>query len=105
MYEGLTLYSPRPVAQKLTLIGLGLGAPGNVTAEVVVVRTFDELEALGEEKVNGKIVLFNEAWTEYDESVEYRFYGPSAASKLGAVGMLLRSVSSFSINNPHTGAT
>ena len=47
MYEGLTLYSPRPVAQKLTLIGLGLGAPGNVTAEVVVVRTFDELEALG----------------------------------------------------------
>ena len=55
--------------------------------------------------MNGKIVLFNEAWTEYGEAVEYRVYGPSAASKLGAVGMLLRSVSSFSINNPHTGAT
>jgi carboxypeptidase Q len=64
----------------LAVIGLGLGAPGNVTAEVVVVRTFDELDDLGEANVKGKIVLFNEAWTEYGETVAYRSEGPSAAS-------------------------
>ena len=41
------------------MIGLGLSVPGNVTSEVVVVRTFDELDALGSDKIAGKIVCFN----------------------------------------------
>lgn len=102
--ESLTLFDPRPVPQKLAVIGLGKGAPGNVTGEVIVVKSFEELDQIGEE-VKGKIVLFNNPWVNYDTSVAYRSGGPSAAAKYGAIGMLLRSVASFSINNPHTGAT
>jgi len=33
------------------MIGLGLGAPGDVTAEVIVVKTFEELDGLGKDLV------------------------------------------------------
>lgn len=56
---------------------MGLSVPGNVTAYVVVVRTFDELDALGTAGIKGKIVCFNQNWTKYDESVVYRSNGPS----------------------------
>ncbi len=48
--------------QKIVLTALGgsiATAPEGLTAEVVVVRDYDELESLGREKVSGKIVLFN----------------------------------------------
>lgn len=44
--EWLTLYSPRPFPQKLNVIGLGLGASGDVRAEVIVVGSFDELDSV-----------------------------------------------------------
>jgi len=75
--------------------------PGNVTAEVVVVKSFAELDKLGN-SVAGKIVCYNQGWTNYDEGVDYRDQGPSYASKYGAVGVILRSVASFSIDSPHT---
>lgn len=83
------------------MIGLGLGAPGDVTAEVIVVKTFAELDLIGN-KVAGKIVCFNQAWTTYGESVSYRVAGPSYAAKYGAVGVLVRSVAPTSLNSPHT---
>jgi len=42
--ESLTLYDPRPFPQKMPMIGLGKSAAGNVTAEVIVVKSFDEIE-------------------------------------------------------------
>src|SRR5688500_10011601 len=48
--------------QKIVLTALGASVatpPTGLTAEVVVVRNFDELKALGTDKVKGKIVLFN----------------------------------------------
>lgn len=89
--EQLTLYDPRPVPQKLSLIGLGGSVAGNVRAEVVVVKNKDELDKLGD-KVKGKIVLFNKVWTTYGETVTYRVWGASYAAKYGAVGVLVRSV-------------
>ena len=59
------------------MIGLGLSVPGNVTADVIVVKTFAELDALGTAGIAGKIVCFNQAWTNYPESVKYRANGPS----------------------------
>lgn len=56
-------------------------------------------------KVPGKIVLFNYEFTDYESTVQYRVKGPAAASKLGAVGALVRSVTPFSIGSPHTGGT
>jgi carboxypeptidase Q len=49
---------------KLNMIGLGTSVAGNVKAEVIVVRNYSELEAM-KDKVKGKIVCYNAAWTRY----------------------------------------
>ncbi len=103
--------------QKIVLTALGgsSSTPADgLTAEVVTVDTFDELQALGRDKVAGKIVLFNEhfdkqkaaaglAFAAYSESVRYRAAGPKAAADLGAVAALIRSVASADYRLPHTG--
>ncbi len=85
-----------------------------ITAEVVVVHSFDELTALGREKVAGKIVLFNVPYDErkalggvafeaYGEAVVYRSRGAKAAAELGAAASLIRSVGGADYRLPHTG--
>jgi carboxypeptidase Q len=101
--ESAELIAPR--RKPLTMLGLGgsVGTPaGGITAPVVVARSFDDLASRGA-AVRGKIVLFDVPFTTYDETVAYRYGGASAAAKLGAVAVLVRSVASFSMNSPHTG--
>jgi Zn-dependent M28 family amino/carboxypeptidase len=106
-------------AQKLVLTALGgsVATPAEgLTAEVVVVKDFDELQALGHDKVAGKIVVFDHAYDKamaeqghggeaYGEAVAYRGGAPSAAARLGAVAALIRSVGSADYRLPHTGST
>ena len=102
--ESLEMTSPVP--QKLAMLGLGnsVGTPADgVTAEAVVVRSFDELDALGE-KVRGKIVVYNVPFTNYGATVRYRGAGASRAARWGAVAALVRSVTPVSLQTPHTGA-
>ncbi len=101
----------------LTALGHSVATPANgITADVVTVNTFAELSALGEPKVKGKIVLFNEiydarqsaagyAFDAYGPAVAYRAGGPIAAAKLGAVAALVRSVGDADYRLPHTGST
>jgi carboxypeptidase Q len=102
--ENLELVSP--VSRRLSMLGLGnsVGTPsGGLTAEAVVVRSFDELDALGE-KLRGKIVVYNVPFTNYGATVQYRASGPSRAAKYGAVAAVVRSVTPVSLQTPHTGA-
>ena len=95
-----------PVARQLLVLGLGnsVGTPAEgITAEAIVVRSFDELEALGE-RVRGKIVVYNAPFTNYGATVQYRQTGASRAAKYGAVAALVRSVTPVSLQTPHTGA-
>lgn len=95
-----------PVERDLPILGLGLSVgtpPEGITAPVVVVRSFDELAALGAEKVKGKIVAYAPEWQGYGRTVRYRSAGASAAAKLGAVAVLVRSATGRSIATPHTG--
>ena len=95
-----------PVPLKLSMLGLGnsVGTPAEgITAEVVVVRNFAELDALGE-RVRGKIVLYNVPFTTYGETVGYRHTGASRAARYGAVAILVRSVTPVSLQTPHTGS-
>jgi len=99
----------------LTALGGSNSTPADgITTDVVVVNNFDELKALGHDKVAGKIVLFNEifdkqkaaagmAFPAYGEAVRYRGAGPKAAADLGAVAALVRSVGSADFRLPHTG--
>jgi carboxypeptidase Q len=103
--------------QKIVLTALGgsSSTPSDgVTAEVIVVKDFDELKALGHAEVAGKIVLFNEifdrqkaaaglAFVAYGEAVRYRSAGPRSAAELGAVAALVRSVGNADYRLPHTG--
>lgn len=96
------------------LLGNSPTPESGITAEVVVVNNFDELKALGRDKVAGKIVLFNEIYDHrkamagqagagYGETVRYRAAGALAASELGAVGSLVRSAGDAAWRLPHTG--
>jgi carboxypeptidase Q len=110
--ESVALVSPR--ASPLHMLGLGgsVGTPaGGITAPVLVVGSFAELEKRAAE-AKGKIVLFDypfptnvEPLAGYGDAVAYRGGAPAAAAKVGAVATLIRSVASFSIQSPHTGAT
>jgi carboxypeptidase Q len=105
--------------QKVFLTALGCSVatpPGGLTAEIVVVRDFDELKSLGKGKVSGKIVVFNHPYDKrmaaqgrggeaYGEAVVYRSDAPSAAARLGAVAALIRSVGGAAYRLPHTGLT
>lgn len=96
-----------PIERELAILGLGLsvGTPREgITAPVVVVRSFEELAALGREKVEGRIVAFTPDWEGYGKTVRFRTGGASAAGRLGAVAVLVRSATGRSIGSPHTGA-
>jgi len=85
--------------------------PGLI-AEVIEVKSFEELNKLGEAGVKGKIVFYNvffdhqhlSTGTCYGETVKYRWAGPSKAAKYGAVATIVRSMSSINNDFPHTGA-
>lgn len=96
-----------PVKRPLTMLGLGgsIGTPkGGLTAKVLPVSSFADLEKHTRAEVEGKIVLFNVIYEGYGSTVAYRHGGASRAAKLGAAGMLVRSVTPLSLQSPHTGA-
>ena len=95
-----------PVARDMVMLGLGgsIATPdGGITADVVPVPSFEELDRLGAERVKGKIVLFNVPYAGYGRTVAYRVSGASRAAKLGAVAALVRSVTPLSLQSAHTG--
>jgi len=89
----------------LPVLGLGgtVGTPpGGITAEAIVVSSFDDLAARGED-ARGRIVVFDVPFTTYGETVQYRSRGPSRAAALGAVATLVRSVGPMGLRTVHTG--
>jgi len=101
--ESATLISPRHRALPMMGLGGSIGTPKEgITAEVLVVKSFEDLKTKTEQ-AKGKIVLFNLPFTEYRETVIVRRLGAIEASKAGAVASLIRSVGPFSMQSPHTG--
>jgi len=104
-----------PQKKGLDIVALGnsVGSgPKGISAPVLLVNSFDELEAK-KDLVKGKIVFYNYKFNDtyistfnaYRDAGQYRGAGPSRASKYGAVGVIVRSMSHAVDNNPHTGAT
>jgi carboxypeptidase Q len=95
-----------PARHPMVMLGLGdsVGTPADgVQAEVLVVHSFEELDAKAS-AAKGRIVLYNVPFTTYGETVRYRSGGPSRAARLGAVATLVRSVGPPGLRTPHTGA-
>jgi carboxypeptidase Q len=88
---------------------IGTGNKG-VSAQIIEVHSFDELQQLGN-TVKGKIVFFNVAmnpthihtFKAYGESGFARRSGAAIASKYGAVAVMVRSLASNDDDFPHTG--
>lgn len=102
-----SLYLLDPVPQPLVMLGLGNSvgtSPAGVTADVIVLKDFKDLDARAAE-VKGKIALFNVPFTNYGETVQYRSAGPSRVARHGAVAMLVRAVGPTGLRTPHTGST
>jgi len=85
--------------------------PGGITAAVIEVKSFDELKALGD-RARGSIVFFNrpmdpsklQTFSAYGAAVDQRSRGAVEAARVGAVAVLVRSVTLAKDRIPHTGA-
>ena len=85
---------------------------GGLKAEVVEVKGIEELEALGRDAIQGKIVFYNRpmqanlihTFEAYGGCVDQRYSGAKEAAKYGAVGVVVRSMNLRQDDLPHTGA-
>lgn len=85
--------------------------PNGITAKVVEVTRWSELDSMGKGKIAGNIVFFNRRmdttgvspFAAYGNAVDQRVQGASRAARLGAVAVLVRSVTTRIDTFPHTG--
>src|ERR1035437_189460 len=93
-------------------LGGSIATPAEgITAQVLEVKSFEELAKLGKEKVAGKIIFYNspmdptqiETFNAYGSAVKFRWAGASEAAKYGAIGVVVRSCTLTQDDNPHTG--
>lgn len=101
------------IALQICALGGSIKTPNNgLSAEVVEVKSFEELASLGRKAIEGKIVFFNramdptkiETFGAYGGAVNQRGSGASQAAKYGAVGCVVRSMNLRIDDYPHTGA-
>jgi hypothetical protein len=99
-----------PVA--IAALGGSIGTTDKgLKANIIEVKSFDELKTLGNEKIKGKIVFFNRpmdpskinTFEAYGGAANQRGSGASEAAKYGAVGAIVRSMTTLIDNYPHTG--
>jgi hypothetical protein len=103
------------ITTKVNICALGgsIATPKDgLSASVIEVLNFEELVALGSEKINGKIVFYNRpmqadlisTFDAYGGCVNQRYAGAMEAGKYGAVGVIVRSMNLRQDDYPHTGA-
>jgi len=97
----------------ITALGGSIATPEKgLRAEVIEVKDFDELKKMGREKIAGKIVFYNYKFDikkiipfdMYGEAGKYRYLGPGEAARYGAVGSVVRSMTNYIDDYPHTGS-
>ena len=89
---------------------IGTGKDGKF-GHVIEVKNFEELEQIGQQKIEGKIVFYNRpmetslinTFRAYGRAVNQRTSGAAEAAKYGAIGAVVRSVTTALDNFPHTG--
>ena len=104
--------SPRAQPMEACALGGSVGTGGKaLVAEVVATESLETLAKLPPEQVAGKIVLLTRKMTRdpgeragYGATVSIRTNGANAAGKLGAVGVMIRSVGTGNARVVHTGA-
>jgi len=88
------------LGQCISTSGSGIDAP------VVVIDRKTQIDSLGESGLKGKIVFFNgkmKVRNDYGKWAWSRTQGASMVSKYGAIGVLVRSLTTKYDDNPHAG--
>lgn len=102
----------KTISVNICALGGSVATPNaGIKAEVVEVKDLKELETLGKEKIEGKIVFFNRpmqadlinTFEAYSGAVDQRGAGAREAVKFGAVGVIVRSMNLRLDDFPHTG--
>ena len=110
--EQAAVVQPRPLPLRVCALGGSVPTPpGGLEAEVVMVRSFEQLRELGD-AARGRIVFFDRpmpralsrTFQAYGEAVPQRTNGAVEAGKAGALAALVRSVTTSIDGYPHTGA-
>jgi hypothetical protein len=95
-------------------LGMSVATPKNgLMANVIEVRSLEELKSLGTENVEGKIIFFNrpmnpefiETFHAYGSCVDQRSSGAREAGEMGAIAVIVRSMNLRFDDFPHTGST
>jgi hypothetical protein len=101
------------IALNTLALGNSVGTgPMGITAEVVELKTLEEVDSLGP-ALRGKIAFFNQpmdptqlnTFAAYGKAAGQRVWGATRAAKHGAVGVVVRSLTNRSDDIPHTGST
>ncbi|MFN5324180.1 MAG: M20/M25/M40 family metallo-hydrolase [Bacteroidota bacterium] len=102
----------KKTALNIFSLGGSIATPkGGITAGVVEVKSFEDLEKLGRKNIEGKIVFYNtpmkqrfyHTFEAYGDAGKYRWAGAQNAAKYGAVASITRSMTLALDDNPHTG--
>ncbi|WP_068545570.1 M20/M25/M40 family metallo-hydrolase [Thalassotalea crassostreae] len=110
--ESASVVSPSPQKLHITALGGSISTPKDgVEAEVIEFETLADLENAPEDAAKGKIVFINYRMDRhrdgngYGPAVKARSGGAVAAAKKGAVGYVMRSVSTAHHRFAHTGGS
>lgn len=108
----LSLLDKRKIELSVCALGGSIGtAKKGISAEVIEVKSFEEVKLLGS-KAKGKILFFNRPFDRtnwnpfqaYGGAVNQRTSGAIEAAKVGAIAVLVRSITPDMDDEPHTGA-
>lgn len=95
-------------------LGRGVATgPDGINANIIEVNGLEGLKQLSKDQVTGKIVFFNQPmdpvlenpFHAYGQAAGQRFMGPVLAAEYGAVGAVIRSLTTSIDTFPHTGTT
>ena len=112
-YAHIESTSGKTISVPILALGGSISTPSiGINANVVEVKSFDDLKKLGEEKIKGKIVFYNRpmdrtiinTFQAYGQSVNQRTQGAKYAAQYGALGVIVRSMTTSSDDFPHTGS-
>ncbi|CAH9065597.1 hypothetical protein PSECIP111951_03745 [Pseudoalteromonas holothuriae] len=111
-HEAGSIVTPSKQPLRLTALGNSVGTPAQgITAPVVMFNTFDELIAAPKNSLEDKIAFVNYRMKRhidgngYGPAVRARRSGAVEAAKKGAIGYMMRSVSTGHHRFAHTGAS
>jgi hypothetical protein len=101
------------ISVPIAALGGSISTPSiGISANVIEVKNFKELKMIGKDSIRGKIIFYNRpmdptlinTFQAYGGSVNQRTQGALEAAKLGAVGVIVRSMTTSLDDYPHTGS-